>query len=97
MFPTCTLFPSWWLNSICILTYIHEFTCILVFVTVNWLPKKLYNSFLGYIFNDNNYVNASEIARNMMYINLLQKVGVLNNSVNESFQFEALRMQWGKN
>ena len=96
MFPTCTLLPSWWLNSNCILTYIHDVSCILVFVTVNLRPKKIYNSFLGSIFNNNNYVNASEIARNMMYINVLQKVGVLNNSVNESFQFEPLRMQGKK-
>ena len=96
MFPTCTLLCSWWLNSICILAYIHEFTCILVFVAVNWLPKKIYSSFLDCIFNNNNYVNASDIARNMMYINLLQKVGVLNNSFNKSIQFAPLRMQWGK-
>ena len=75
---------------------LHDVSCTLVFVTVNLRPKKIYNSFLGCIFNNNNYVNASEIARNMMYINLLQKVGVLNSSVNKSFQFEPLRMQGEK-
>ena len=97
MFPTSIFLPSWRLNSICILAYIHAVTWILC--NSEFTSEKIYrrSSFLGYIFNNSDYVNASEIARNMMYIYLLHKWACSTIALIKAFnlrRYDAMRKNW---